>query len=283
MDEVGFIITGITDEGYLRFAAVGGIDPAVVIARRVRLENGIIGVVSAKPVHLMDADERKKMPKLSDFLIDIGARDKTEAEKYVRPGDTAVFDSGYFPFGSGLIRAKAIDDRAGCAILLELLKEEPAYDLTFTFTVQEEVGLRGAKTAAFGVAPAAAIVLESTTAADLAGVPEQERVCRVGGGPAVSFMDRATLYDAAYYRAALALGAEKNIPCQPKSAVAGGNNAGAIHQSGGGIRTLSLSIPCRYLHSPYCVAAEADIKATYALASAAAEAIAGGGWNRDKQ
>lgn len=278
MDEVGFIITGITEEGYLRFAPVGGIDPAVVIARRVVLENGTKGVLAAKPVHLMDAEERAKMPRMEDFLIDIGAADRAEAEKYVRPGDTAVFDSGYGSFGDGLIRARAIDDRAGCAILLEMLKEEPAYDMTFTFTVQEEVGLRGASTAAFGVAPAAAIVLESTTAADLAGAPADKQVCRVGQGAAVSFMDRSTLYDGDYYRAALALAEARNIPCQPKSMVSGGNNAGAIHKSGKGIRTLSLSVPCRYLHSPYCVAAEKDIEAVADLARAAAEAIAGGQW-----
>ena len=286
MDEIGFIITGVTEEGYLRFAPVGGIDPAVVIARRVVLENGMKGVLAAKPVHLMDAAERKKMPSMEDFLIDIGAADKAEAEKYVRPGDTAVFDSGYADFGSGLIRARAIDDRAGCAILLELLKEEPEYDTVFTFTVQEEVGLRGAATAAYGFvtscgpAPAAAIVLESTAAADLFGVPEEKKVCKIGGGPAISFMDRVTLYDPEYYRAALALGNEKGIPCQPKAAVTGGNNAGAIHKAGKGVRTLSVSIPCRYLHSPYCVAGKADIEAAAALAGAAAERIAAGDWEK---
>lgn len=280
MDEVGFIITGVTEEGYLRFAPVGGIDPAVVIARRVTLESGLTGVINAKPVHLMEADERKKIPKMSDLLIDIGAADKAEAEKHVHPGDTAVFDSGFALFGNGLIRARALDDRAGCAILLRLLEEEPAYDLTFTFTVQEEVGLRGAKVAAFGVTPGAAIVLESTTAADLAGVSEDKRVCALGKGPAVSFMDGATLYDGAYYRAALELGERLGISCQPKAAVTGGNNAGAIHQAGKGVRTLALSIPCRYLHSPWCVAAQADIEAAAALAGEAAARIAGGEWER---
>ncbi|MCI8360154.1 MAG: M42 family metallopeptidase [Clostridiales bacterium] len=278
MDEVGFIITGVTEEGYLRFAPVGGIDPAVVIARRVVLENGIKGVLASKPVHMMAAAERAKMPEMEDFLIDIGAADRAEAEKYVRPGDTAVFDSGYEPFGDGLIRARAIDDRAGCAVLLEMMEEEPEYDMIYTFTVQEEVGLRGAKTAAFGAAPAAAIVLEATTAADLCGVPEESRVCKVGGGAALSFMDRSTLYDPAYYKAALALGNEKGIACQSKTVVAGGNNAGAIHKSGKGIRTLSVSVPCRYLHSPYCVAALSDIQAVAALAKEAALRIASGAW-----
>lgn len=278
MDEVGFIVTGVTEEGYLRFAPVGGIDPAVVIARRVTLENGLTGVLASKPVHMMSAAERAKMPGMEDFLIDIGAADRAEAEKYVRPGDTAVFASGCEPFGDGLIRARAIDDRAGCAILLEMMKEEPEYDMIYTFTVQEEVGLRGAKTAAFGAAPAAAIVLEATTAADLSGVPEESRVCKVGGGAAISFMDRSTLYDPVYYKAALALGAEKGIACQPKAAVAGGNNAGAIHKSGKGVRTLSISIPCRYLHSPYCVAALSDMEAAAALAREAALRIAAGKW-----
>lgn len=265
MDEVGFIVTAVTEEGFLKFTTVGGIDSSVLLARRVIFLSGVAGVISAKPVHLMEGEERKKLPKTEALFIDIGASGRQDAEQYVLPGDMAVFDSSYSEFGEGLIKARAIDDRAGCAILIDLLRQEAEYDFYAAFTVQEEVGLRGARTAAFGLAPEAAIVIEATTAADIAGVAAEKQVCGLGKGPALSFMDGSTLYDKVYYDAAFAAAKEKGIPCQSKAAVAGGNNAGAIHASGEGVRTLAVSIPCRYLHSASCVSSRSDIEAAAAL------------------
>ena len=186
-------------------------------------------------------------------------------------GDRAVMCSEYREMGNK-IKAKAIDDRAGCAILLSLITNDSDYDFYASFSVQEEVGLRGAKTAAFAADPDAAIVLEATTAADIADVDETHRVCVLGNGPAVSFMDRATVYDREYYRAAL----ESGIKCQPKSAVAGGNNSGAIHLSRGGVRTVAISVPCRYIHSSSCVADKEDIKNAERLAKYMLAGICGG-------
>ena len=268
MDEVGLIITSVTSGGFLGFSAVGGIDTAVLMFRRVRIGN-INGVITGKPIHLISAEERKKLPKADSLYIDIGASSKEEALKLVRIGDRAVICGEYTQMGSK-IKAKAIDDRAGCAILISLLMADSDYDFYATFSVQEEVGLRGAKAVAFTVEPDSAIVLEATTAADIAGVEASKRVCLLGEGPAVSFMDRATVYDRDYYNAALKSG----IKCQPKAAVAGGNNSGAVHLSRGGVRTLAISVPCRYIHSPSCVAD--DIKNAARLAQYMIKGICSG-------
>ena len=163
--------------------------------------------------------------------------------------------------GDGRVCSKAIDDRAGCALLLGLLEQELPYDITAAFLVQEEIGLRGATAAAYTVAPEFALVLEATTAADIVGASGGERVCTLGGGPVISFMDRSTMYDKGMYQAAFALCQAQGIPCQTKTRIAGGNDSGAIHVSRGGVRTLAVSLPCRYLHSPSCVADLADLDA----------------------
>lgn len=267
MDEVGFIVTSVTDDGFLKFETVGGIDVSVIMARQVVFENGLIGVVSSKPIHLLTAEECKKMPKVSDLFIDIGATSKEDALSRISLGDTAVFYSEYLNIGDKIM-SKALDDRVGCAVLIKLLQAESMYDFYATFTWGEEVGLRGAKTAAFSVNPDYALVLEATTAADLDGVSENEKVCSVNEGVVISFMDKSTLYDKELYDLAIITAKENNIKFQIKSAVAGGNNSGAIHLSREGVKTLALSLPCRYIHSPYSVGSLKDIESIYALAKA---------------
>ncbi len=261
MDEVGIIATYITDDGYIKFASVGGISPAVLCGRRVVFENGTLGVIGAKPIHLASAEEKKKYTAEDKLYIDIGADTREEAEEYVSLGDTAVFEGGFCTVGENVI-ARAVDDRAGVAVLIELLKNYNEYDFYATFTVCEEVGCRGAKTAAYAVDPDGAIVLEATTAADLEGVADENRVCKLGKGVAVSFMDRATLYDRRLYNAAISSG----LTCQIKAAVAGGNNSGAIHLTREGVPTVVLSLPCRYIHSPLSLASQEDLKAQYEAA-----------------
>lgn len=244
MDEVGLIITSITKQGYLKFQTVGGIDTAALMSRRVSINGKLNGVISGKPIHLIGKDERKKLPKCENLYIDIGAKSQQEAESVVMLGDRAVI-CGEFEQTPNNIISKAIDDRAGCAILIDLLQNYSEYDFYASFSVQEEVGLRGAKVSAYAINPDCAIMLESTTAADIADVKEDKRVCKLGGGPCVSFMDKATVYDREFYKAAL----ESNIPCQPKCAVAGGNNSGAVHLTREGVRCIAISVPCRYIHS----------------------------------
>lgn len=268
-DEVGLIITSIRSDGTLTFDAVGGIDSAVIIGKKVKIGKAELnGVVGSKAVHKLSAKQRDEAPEISDLYIDFGATDKQEAEKNVNVGDYAYFDSDYIEFGNRRIKAKAIDDRAGCAIMLSLIEEEPEYDTWFVFNVQEEIGLRGSTVSAYTVQPDIAIVLEATTAADIDGASGAERVCEVGKGPVVSFMDRSTMYDKELYKTAFSLADELGISCQTKSMIAGGNDSGAIHISGKGVRTIAVSLPCRYLHSPSCVISAQDYDDTYTLVKA---------------
>lgn len=263
MDEVGFIITGITDDGYLRFSTVGGIDPRVCLDRVVTLENGTKGVIGDKAFHLLSGDEKTKCPSFDGLLIDIGATSKEEAQKVLSLGDYAYFDSDFIEFGNGFIKAKALDDRIGCMLMLELIKEN--FDGTYCFNVQEEVGLRGAKCTAENVNADIAIVLESTTAADLDGVTGADRVCVLGGGPVISFMDGRTIYDRELYKLAMDTAKEIGIPVQTKTAIAGGNDAGAIQTASGGTRVLAISLPTRYIHFGASVVKKSDIDATRKL------------------
>lgn len=267
MDEVGFIITDYTGEGTLKFAPVGGISPAVVFGRRVIFADGTVGVIAAKALHQLSGDDEKdKQPKIADLAIDIGAADKDEAKARVMQGDLCCFMSDYEEFGNGFVKGKALDDRVGCAIMLELLNEELPYDTTFVFTVQEEIGTRGAACAAYTVKPDIAVILETTTACDIAGSEDEKRVCELGKGVVVSFMDRATIYDRELYKAARSACDEAGIKNQTKTLIAGGNDSGAVHKAVGGIRTAALSVPTRYLHSPACVMKKEDIESTLAAA-----------------
>ena len=266
MDEVGFIITYIRPDGTLSFGNVGGIDPSVVIGRQVKVgKEHISGVVGSTAVHNLSKEQREKAPKTDSLYIDIGAADRAEAEKYVSLGDCAYFDSEFTELGGSRIKSKALDDRAGCAIMIKLLHEELEYDTYFVFNVQEEIGLRGATASAYSVAPDCAIVLETTTAADIDGASGAKKVCEVGKGPVVSFMDRHTMYDKELYRLAFDIAEEQGFPCQTKTMIAGGNDAGAVHISGRGVRTMAVSLPCRYLHSPSCVIDTADLENSYKL------------------
>ena len=268
MDEVGFIVTYINEDGTLAFAPVGGILPAVVFGRQLVFKNGVHGAVAGKPLHLLKSEEEDSQPKLSDLCIDIGADNREDAEKLVSIGDCAYFIGEQTDFGDGFMAGKALDDRAGCAIMLELLHKELPCDCTFVFTVQEEIGTRGAAAAAYSVKPDIAVVLETTTACDISGVEGEKKVCVLGEGPVVSYMDRSTIYDRELYRLAFDTAKELDIKCQTKSVVAGGNDSGAIHKAVGGVRTVAVSLPCRYLHSPSCVIKESDLYGSARLAEA---------------
>lgn len=267
MDEVGLIITNITEEGYLKFDTVGGIDNKVIADRAVRI-NDINGVIGLKPIHQLSSDEKEKAPCTSELFIDIGAKNKEDALKYVHPGDYAYFKSDYYTFGNGFIKAKALDDRIGCMLLIELIKEETEYDTYFSFNVQEEVGLRGAMCTSFAIQPDISVVLETTTAADLCGVTGGDRVCVLGDGPVVSFMDGRTIYDKGLYNLTMETAKDNQIKIQTKTAIAGGNDAGAIQTSGKGSRVMAVSLPCRYIHSGSSVVKDSDIDETRKLLKA---------------
>lgn len=278
LDEVGVIVTNISESGMLQFETIGGIETETLLSKRVRFGN-TLGVIGSKPIHQSSADERKTLPKADSLYIDIGATEKQDALKYISLGDIGTFASEWADLEGGLVRSKALDDRVGCATLISLLKNDAEYDFYATFTVGEEVGLRGAKTATFTVEPDFAIALEATSAADLHGSENSNTVCEVGKGIAISFMDRATLYDRKLFDFALKTAKENNISAQIKHAVTGGNNSGAIHLTKGGVKTITLSLPARYIHSPSSVGSLNDFEAMQNLAALLLNKLAAGELN----
>ncbi len=272
MDEVGFMITEITAEGTLRFGTVGGIDPRVLAGRHVRVgdERGTIpGVIASKAIHLQTKEERTKVLPARKLCIDIGAKDAEEAGAHVSVGDYATFDSDFVTFGpdGGMMKGKALDDRVGCALLIEVMRDlfhnpcDQPFDLFFAFTTCEEVGISGASVAAFGIQPDTALILESTAIHDLPDVAASARVGHVGEGGALSLADRSTIYDPGFVAYARQTAEALGIKCQVKQAVSGGNDAAHIQRSLAGIRVLALSLPTRYIHSASNVAAFADYEA----------------------
>jgi len=267
MDEVGFMITYIEKEGFLRFDTVGGIDRAVISGRAVLLGDEtkrIPGVIAAKGIHQQTAKERKALPELSDLYIDIGTKSREETEKVLERGDFGVFDTRFARFGKegAYIKCKALDDRLGCAVLIEVLRavEEKALplDLWFCFTVREEIGKSGAGVTANRLQPDFGIIVETTAIADVADVEPARRVATVGEGGVLSLLDRSTVYDRALIDFALETGAKYAVPVQVKRYVSGGNDAAHVQRSGAGVRCMALSAATRYLHAPVSVAAVRD-------------------------
>ncbi len=267
MDEVGFMITEIDEDGFLRFDNLGGIDRRVLCGRNVLIGDEtrrVPGVIAAKGIHMQSAEERKKIPEQDALYIDIGARDRAEAEDMVALGDFGVFDTPFATFGkdNGYLKCKALDDRMGCALLIEVLRavadKHLPLDLYFCFTVREEIGKSGAAVTAERIRPDFAVILETTAIADLPETPAAKRVAKVGEGGVLSLMDRSTIYDRALVDFALTTAKRQAIPVQVKKYVSGGNDAAHIQRCGTGARCLALSAATRYLHAPVSVAALRD-------------------------
>ena len=276
MDEVGMMVTDITSGGFLKFDEVGGIDRRVLVGKAVTVGPDYLhGVIGIKPIHLCKGDESKSIPEYGDMYIDIGADSMEQALEYVHYGDSVHY-VGDFTETEETITAKAIDDRFGCYVLIELIKSDLPYDADFAFVTQEEVGLRGAQVAAYTLDPQFALVLETTTSAEIPEVEPQKQVCNLGSGAVISVMDRRTIYDKEMAKLAFDTAARLGVKAQYKRAVAGGNDAGVIHRSRAGVRTLAVSLACRYLHAPSTVAAKADCEAILALAKELCAQLAGG-------
>lgn len=257
MDEVGFIVKSINADGTLRFAPVGGIVHKILPAMRVTVgEQALPGVVSMTPPHM----GRDKILKPGDLVVDIGAQNRENAEKLTYPGDFIAFAGEPVFFGDGILKSKALDDRLGCAVMLELLREELPCDVWYVFTVQEEIG-SGAMTAAHHLKPDAGLVIECTTAADLPFVKGALRTCSFGGGAAIPTADNGTLYNPALVRTAREAASRAGIPWQDKLTIAGGTDAKHISQSGYGVPMVAISAPGRYLHSPVSCVKWSDAEA----------------------
>lgn len=274
MDEVGIIITDIDDVGYLRFDFLGGVDRRVVIGKQVYIgKDRVRGVIGIKAYHHVSKDEEKSVPKRDELYIDIGATSKEQAKELVALADAGVFEDSVLEFGEGFLKAKAIDDRVGCAAMIKLIESELPCDCTFAFTVQEEIGTRGAKIVSARVNPDVAIVLEGTTAADLPEVPEGKRICSLGDGLVIPFMDKGTVYSRSLYKTVTELADKNSIRWQTKTMIAGGTDASAVQRSGNGVDTIAISAPMRNIHSPACVAKISDFEQMPRLAVLLLEAL----------
>lgn len=258
MDEVGLMITNIEKNGLLRFAPVGGIDPRVLVSKPVAIgEDKVIGIIGAKAIHLQKPEERTQVLGFDDLYLDIGASDDEEAKRLVKIGDVATFTTQFQELGD-LFLGKAFDDRAGCAALVELTKGEFDCPVYFVFTVQEEVGLRGAAPASYKVAPDVALVLEGTTASDVGETDEANYSTAVLGGPAVTVMDRSVISHPQVVARLFEIADKNAILLQVKRTITGGTDAGKIALSRGGVPTAVVAVPCRYIHSPVTVMSVKD-------------------------
>lgn len=253
MDEIGIIVTDIDDKGFIRFAAVGGLNTRNLVNLRVRFSDGIEGVIGARE------EAFKDKPALSKLYIDIGAGSKEEAEKLVSIGDTAAFAGTFTKCGENIV-SKALDNRAGCAVIMKALSkiQSSENDLYFVFTVQEEVGLRGAKTAAFAIEPDIAVAVDVTDTGDTPGAPNM--AVELGKGAAVKVMDRSIMCDADVRVNMIETAKKNNIPYQLEIMTDGGTDAGAIHLTRAGVKTGGISVPTRYIHSPSEMANIKDIE-----------------------
>jgi putative aminopeptidase FrvX len=272
MDEVGLMITGAEDSGVLRFAKVGGIDDRVLPARLVLIgPRRVPGVIGVKPVHLLERGDRDRVPDVRQLSIDVGASGKAEAEKAAARGETAMFATAFrqIPGGTGsrrIVQGKALDDRVGCAILVELLSERFPFDFVAAFTVQEEIGLRGAQVAAWAEKPDAAVVLECTGANEVPTRRDVSPSTRLGDGPSITIRDPSFISDPRLLQLFTSTAKETGIPHQFKQPTIGGTDAGAIHRVREGVPSITVAVPARYIHSPAAFVDLADFENTAALA-----------------
>ena len=255
MDEIGFMIVKKHEDGLFEFDRIGGIDERQLPGKPVLVgREHLVGVIGAKPIHMTTADERKKKIDVSSMRIDLGP----EIGEKVKPGDRATFATRFEMVGPS-IRAKALDDRLGVATLIELIKHVPDnIDLLAAFTVQEEVGLRGARVAAYAFEPDMAVAIDSTPAYDLPHWDEEDENdrynTRLDAGPAIYVMDRATIADRRLVNWLVETAENSGIPYQFRQPGGGGTDAGAIHKVRSGIPSVSVSVPARYAHTAVSIA-----------------------------
>ncbi len=263
MDEVGLMVTGFAEDGCLRFDLVGKVDRRCVIGKPVWVgEQQRPGVIGIKAIHLVTKEEGKKTPATDGMYIDFGARNQKEAQSLCKPGEVCGFARRASAFGQGLVKGPALTSRIPCAVLLELLREELPVDCTFAFTVQQEVGSRGAFGIGFSVKPDVAIVVDGTAARDFPGIEGDNP--KLGSGPVLSVMDRETIYDRGLFQVFSDLARQEHMEwqCQGDGS---STEAGAIQRSRASVPVMAVKVPVRYPNTPSGVAALKDCQETYRL------------------
>ncbi|MGB3468943.1 MAG: M42 family metallopeptidase [Cyclobacteriaceae bacterium] len=251
MDEIGFIVTHIDDDGFVRFHTLGGFDPKTLTAQRVIIhgKEPVIGVMGSKPIHVMTSEEKNKIPKTTDYFIDLGM-DKDSVEKLIKIGDPITRERDLIEMGE-CVNSKSLDNRISVYVLIEALKQlkEVPYDVYGVFTVQEEVGVRGAIVAAHQVNPDFGIALDTTIAFDLPDAKDHEKITELGKGTAIKIMDAMTIADYRMVDYLKALAENNSIPWQPEILTAGGTDTAGVQRNGKkGSIAGAISIPTRHLH-----------------------------------
>lgn len=266
MDEVGLMVVGYDNDGFLKVRAVGGIDPRLLPGTLLQVgPDHIPGVIGTKPIHLLKEKEGQKVPQTENLVVDIGAKGKDEAQRLAPLGTYAHFVTQFRELGP-TVSGKAFDDRAGCAVLVELLRGARFhFDLHAAFTVQEEVGLRGARVAAYAIEPDCAFALEGTIADDIPKDKDISPTTELGKGPAITVMDRSFVADRRLVRLLTDTAEELDIPYQIKQPGIGGTDAGAIHLAREGVPSVTVAVPCRYIHSPVALLSVDDFNNTVRL------------------
>ncbi|MGF1506753.1 MAG: M42 family metallopeptidase [Anaerolineae bacterium] len=259
MDEVGMMVVGHDSNGMLRIVSVGGLDTRLMPGLRVQVgPDRIPGVIGVKPIHLAKNGDMDKAGEFESLRVDIGASGKDAAKSKAPIGTRIAFHSEFIE-GETSALGKAFDDRAGCAVLVHLLQGEPfPFDLYASFTLQEELGLRGARAAAHAIEPDVAVALEGTIADDLPKEDDESPTTRLGAGPALSVVDRSVIYDRRLNRLLTQTAEELGLPVQFKQPGIGGTNAGSIALSGVGVPVACIAVPCRYIHSPAAMLSKGD-------------------------
>jgi putative aminopeptidase FrvX len=266
MDEIGLMVVGHDSDGFLQVRAVGGIDPRLLPGTLFQVgPQRIPGVCGVKPIHLVKKDDLEKVAQIEDLAVDVGAKDKDEAKKLAPIGTYATFTTQFRELGP-TVSGKAFDDRAGCAVLVKLLRGERfRFDLHAAFTVQEEVGLRGAGVAAYAIGPDCAFALEGTIADDIPKDKDVSSTTQLGHGPAITVMDKSVISDRRLLRLLTGTADELSIPYQFKQPGIGGTDAGAIHRTRGGVPSVTVAVPARYIHSPVALLSLEDFENTVHL------------------
>ncbi len=279
MDEIGFIVTFVEETGFLRFDTLGGITNNIMPGQRLLLrgDKGYLkGIIGTKPPHIMTAEEQNKIIPKEDLFIDIGADSIEQAQKKgADVGTLGVFEVEFADIGDGYYRGKAFDDRAGCTVLAEVFKsmKNSPYNLIAVGTVQEELGLRGAKTAAWQVDPDYGLALEGTFVADVPNTRPDRVSSKIKGGPVLTILDSSVFTHPTILRTLIKIGREKSIPFQFKKVPAGGTDAGAIHLTKAGVPSGTVAVPCRYIHGPVSIVHKDDLRNTTRLVTEFVRAI----------
>lgn len=256
-DEVGFIVSGVTDKGYLKIKSVGNIDSRVIISKKVVVGNGIKGIIGMKAIHLQKRSERESTVDVSDLFVDIGASSKENALKKVNLGDYVTFDTEFIETGD-IVRGKALD-RMGCACLIEAMDEDCVYDTYFVFSAQKETGARGARVAAHRIQPNIVFTVGTVESADMYGTDEKNIAARLGYGSAADMADKVSIKDNALMKKIKTLAKENGIKIQDKHSIEGTSVSGAAQTSAGGAVVGGICIPCRYSHMTVCMMNKKDI------------------------